>query len=138
MRVGVVPVTGGETKWMDTGADTDVYLARVVWLHDSHRVAIERLNRAQNRLDLLFCDAATGASTTIVTEADKYWINIGDDLYFFADDKRFLWSSERTGFRHYYLYDLSGQRARAAHQRRLGNHRHERFRTRRGEPSRGR
>lgn len=108
VRVGVVAVTGGETKWMDTGADTDVYLPRVVWLHDSRRVAIERLNRAQNRLDLLFCDASNGASATILTETDKYWVNVADDLYFFADDKRFLWSSERTGFRHYYLYDLSG------------------------------
>ena len=59
VRVGVVAVTGGETKWMDTGADTDVYLPRVVWLADSRRVAIERLNRAQNQLDLLFCDAST-------------------------------------------------------------------------------
>jgi dipeptidyl-peptidase-4 len=109
VRVGVVPVGGGETKWMDTGADTDVYLARVVWLRDSGRIAIERMNRAQNRLDLLFCDAATGASATILTETDPYWINIADDLYFFSDGKRFLWSSERTGFRHYYLYDLSGQ-----------------------------
>ena len=108
VRVGVVQVGGGETKWMDTGSDTDVYLPRVVWLHDSKRVAIERLNRAQNRLDLLFCDASTGASQNILTETDKYWINVADDLYFFADNKRFLWSSERTGFRHYYLYDLSG------------------------------
>jgi dipeptidyl-peptidase 4 len=109
VRVGVVAVGGGETKWMDTGADTDVYLARVVWLHDSGQVAIERLNRAQNRLDLLFCDATTGASKQILTEKDKYWINISDDLYFFSDGKRFLWSSERTGFRHYYLYDLAGK-----------------------------
>jgi dipeptidyl-peptidase-4 len=108
VRVGVVPVAGGETKWMDTGGDTDVYLARVVWLRDSRRVAIERLNRAQNRLDLLFCDAASGASATILSETDPYWINIADDLYFFSDNKRFLWSSERTDFRHYYLYDLSG------------------------------
>jgi dipeptidyl-peptidase 4 len=112
VRVGVSPVAGGQighTKWMDTGADSDVYVARVVWLHDSGRVAIERFNRAQNRLDLLFCDAATGAAQTILTETDKYWINISDDLYFFSDDKRFLWSSERSGFRHYYLYDLSGR-----------------------------
>jgi dipeptidyl-peptidase 4 len=109
VRVGVVPVAGGETTWMDTGADTDVYLARVEWLPDSRRVAIERLNRAQNRLDLLLCDAASGASSTILTETDRYWINIADDLYFFSDDKRFLWSSERTGFRHYYLYDLAGR-----------------------------
>jgi dipeptidyl-peptidase-4 len=109
VRVGVVPVAGGETKWMDTGANTDVYLARVDWLRDSRRVAIQRLNRAQNQLDLLFCDAAAGASKTILTETDKYWINISDDLYFFSDSARFLWSSERTGFRHFYIYDLSGK-----------------------------
>jgi dipeptidyl-peptidase-4 len=109
VRVGVVAVTGGETQWMDTGTNTDVYLARVNWLHDSQRVAIQRLNRAQNQLDLLFCDAASGASQNILTEKDKYWINISDDLYFFADNKRFLWSSERTAFRHFYLYDLSGK-----------------------------
>ena len=114
VRVGVARVTGGEsseTKWMDTGADTDVYLPRVVWLHDGRRVAIERLNRAQNRLDLLFCDAGNGASQTILTDTDKYWINISDDLYFFSDNKRFLWSSERSGFRHYYLYELSGKQS---------------------------
>jgi dipeptidyl-peptidase 4 len=108
VHVGVVPVSGGATTWMDTGADTDVYLARVEWLPDSRRVAIERLNRTQNELDLLLCDAASGASSKILTETDKYWINIADDLYFFSDGKRFLWSSERTGFSHYYLYDLAG------------------------------
>ena len=109
VRVGVVAVTGGETKWMDTGANSDIYLARVNWLPDSKRVAIQRLNRAQNQLDLLFCDAASGAPTTILTETDQYWINISDDLYFFSDNKRFLWSSERTGFRHLYVYDNSGK-----------------------------
>ncbi|MGA8144786.1 MAG: DPP IV N-terminal domain-containing protein [Candidatus Acidiferrales bacterium] len=109
VRVGVVPVTGGETKWMDTGSNTDVYLARVNWLPDGRRIAIQRVNRAQDKLDLLFFDAASGASRPILTESDKYWVNLSDDLYFFSDGKRFLWSSERTGFRHYYLYDLSGK-----------------------------
>ncbi len=109
VRVGVVSVDGGETKWMDTGTNTDVYLARLVWLRDSRRVAVERLNRAQTRLDLLFCDTSTGTSETILTDTDKYWINLSDDLYFFSDQLHFLWSSERTGFRHYYLYDLAGR-----------------------------
>jgi dipeptidyl-peptidase 4 len=109
VRVGVVPVAGGETKWMDTGANMDVYLARVNWLPDGQRIAIQRINRAQDRLDLLFADAATGASKTVLTESDKYWVNLSDDLYFFSDGKRFLWSSERTGFRHYYIYDLGGK-----------------------------
>src|SRR5260370_41310917 len=109
VRVGVVSVNGGETKWMDTGANTDVYLARVNWLPASRSVAIQRLNRGQNQLDLLFCDAATGASKTILTDTDKYWINISDDLYFFTDNKRFLWSSERTGYRHFYADENSGK-----------------------------
>jgi dipeptidyl-peptidase-4 len=109
VRVGVVSIAGGTTKWVDTGAEKDVYLARVDWLRDSRRLAVQRLNRAQNKLDLLFCDVTTGASQTILTDTDKYWINIGNDLYFFSDGRRFLWSSERTGFRHYYLYDLSGK-----------------------------
>jgi len=105
----VVPVAGGETKWMDTGSNTDVYLARVNWLPDGRRIAIQRLNRAQDKLELLFADAGTGASHTILSETDKYWVNLSDDLYFFSDGKRFLWSSERTGFRHYYIYDLAGK-----------------------------
>ena len=109
VRVGVVRISGGETKWLDTGKDTDVYLARVNWLPDSRRVAIQRLHRAQDQLDLLFADADTGTSKTILTESDKYWINISDDLYFFSDNKRFLWSSERTGYRHFYLYDTDGK-----------------------------
>jgi dipeptidyl-peptidase 4 len=109
VHVGVVSIAGGATKWMETGANTDVYLARVDWLRDSHRLAVQRLNRAQNKLDLLFCDASTGESRITLTETDKYWINISDDLYFFSDAKRFLWSSERTGFRHYYVYDIAGK-----------------------------
>ncbi len=59
-RVGVVDVAGGDVRWMDTGGDATALLARVEWLPDSRRVAIERLNRVQNHLDLLFADAATG------------------------------------------------------------------------------
>ena len=108
-RIGVVGLAGGEAKWMDTGADASVLLARVEWLSDSQRLAIERLNREQNHLELLFADVATGAARTVLTERDKYWINLSDNLHFLADGRRFLWPSERSGFRHLYLYDLEGR-----------------------------
>lgn len=107
VRVGVIDVASGKRVWMDTGGDRNVYLARVAWIPGGKLLAIERLNRAQTRLDLLFADAATGHSRTVLGEEDRYWINLGDELYFFPDG-RFLWSSERTGFRHLYLYDASG------------------------------
>jgi dipeptidyl-peptidase-4 len=108
VRVGVVGASGGKTQWISIGSDNDVYLPRVNWLPDGRRLAIQRLNRAQNRLDLWLADASGGVSTVILTETDPYWINVSDDLYFFSDGTRFLWSSERSGPRHLYLYDVSG------------------------------
>jgi len=109
VRVGVVPVNGSKTRWIDTGSNNDIYIARVAWLRDSKRLAIQRLNRAQNKLELLFAQASGGRSQVILTEQDNYWINLHDDLYFLADRQRFLWSSERDGFNHLYLYDLTGK-----------------------------
>jgi dipeptidyl-peptidase-4 len=109
VRVLVVSVQGGEPRALDIGAETDIYIPRVNWLNDSKHIAIQRLNRAQNTLDLLIADAATGKTRTALSEQDPHWVNVSDDLYFFKDGKRFLWSSERTGYRHFYLYDLGGK-----------------------------
>src|SRR6202030_3224237 len=108
VRVFVVPVAGGEARAMNTSENTDVYIARVNWLTDSKHVAIQRLNRQQTVLDLLIADAASGQTRTALNETDQYWINVSNDLHFLKDGKRFLWSSERSGYRHLYLYDLEG------------------------------
>lgn len=109
VRVFVAPVGGGDAHAMDTGENSDIYMARVNWLADSKHIAIQRLNRPQTVLDLLICDAATGAARTALNETDQYWINVSNDLRFLRDGKRFLWSSERSGYRHLYLYDLEGK-----------------------------
>lgn len=109
VRVLVASVQRGEPRAMDIGTETDIYIPRVNWLNDSKHIAIQRLNRAQNTLDLLIADAATSKTRTALTESDPNWVNVSDDLYFFKDGKRFLWSSECTGYRHLYLYDLDGK-----------------------------
>jgi dipeptidyl-peptidase 4 len=109
VRILVASLSGGEPSVMDVGSETNIYIPRVNWLPDSRRLAIQRLNRDQNFLELLLADAATGKTSTLLTEKDPYWINIHDDLHFFKDGKRFLWASERTGYRHIYLYGLDGK-----------------------------
>jgi dipeptidyl-peptidase-4 len=109
VRVFVASLKGGEPQLMDTGENSDIYLARVDWLRDAKHLAIQRLNRAQTEIDLLIADAATGKSRVALHEKDLYWINVSDDLYFLHDGKRFIWSSERSGYRHLYLYDLGGK-----------------------------
>ena len=108
VRVFVAPV-GGEPRPIDTGENTDIYIARVSWLADSKHLAIQRLNRQQTVLDLLVADTSTGQTRSLLTEKDPNWINVSNDLRFFKDGKRLLWSSERTGYRHLYLYDLEGK-----------------------------
>src|SRR6058998_1684411 len=105
VRVFVASLNGGEPRAIDIGAETDIYVPRVNWLMDSKQLAIQRLNRTQTNLDLLIADAATGKTRTVLTESDPNWINVSDDLYFLKDGKRFLWSSERSGYRHLYLFD---------------------------------
>jgi dipeptidyl-peptidase 4 len=109
VRVLVVSLNGGEPRAMEIGAETDIYIPRVNWLTDSKQLSIQRLNRTQTKLDLLIADPATGKTRTVLSENDPNWINVSDDLYFLKDGKRFLWSSERSGYRHLYLFDVDGK-----------------------------
>jgi len=107
VRVGIVPVSGGSTKFVQQAADL---VARVAWLPTSDRIAVETLNRTQNKLDLLFADAQTGTTQTVLHEEDRYWINVNEGPRFLQDGSGFLWSSEQDGgFRHLYLYSLEGK-----------------------------
>ena len=108
VRVGVVPASGGVTRWMDLGETRGFLIPRVHWTPDSTRLLIERMNRVQTHMDLLLADASFGAAHSILSEADPYWIN-HNDLFRFVGNDEFLWGSERDGFCHLYLYSLDGK-----------------------------
>jgi dipeptidyl-peptidase-4 len=113
VRAFIVTVNGkSRTVAIDTGTDADVYLPRLHWLPDGKRLALQRMDRPQSRLDLLLADASTGSSRVLLTEKDPYWINLSDILYFLKGTPQFVWSSERSGYRHLYLYDLDGKQVR--------------------------
>jgi dipeptidyl-peptidase-4 len=109
VRLGVVPVSGGETKWMNLGEPRDFLLARVVWSPDGRQILAERLNRVQNNLWLMLVDAVTGTAHQILHEEDARWINVRDEPRFLGNGNQFLWTSERSGFRHLYLYGIDGK-----------------------------
>jgi dipeptidyl-peptidase 4 len=109
VRLGVVSATGGETKWMDFGDPRGFLLARVVWSPSSREILAERLNRVQNNLYLELADAASGAAHLVLHEEDPQWINIQGEPQFLGKGDRFLWTSERSGFRHLYIYGIDGK-----------------------------
>lgn len=112
VHLGVVAVGGGRTNWLDLGETRSTLLARINWGPGSKTLFVQKLNRVQSRLDLISIDAASGTARTLLTEADPHWVNLSDDLRFFPSRGQFLWSSERTGFRHLYLYDMNGKEIR--------------------------
>ena len=96
---------------VDLGPDSDVYLARVDWSVDGRTLYVQREARDQSRLDLLSVNPATGASRVIETEAGQPWVELNDNFKPLKDGD-FLWTSQRTGFSHIYLFGRDGQLVR--------------------------
>jgi dipeptidyl-peptidase 4 len=94
---------------VDLGTDADTYLARVQFLPDSRRLAVQRQRRDQRVLELLLADATSGTTQVLLTERGAHWVPLHDDLKFLAHSPQFIWASDRGGYRHLYLYDLQGQ-----------------------------
>ena len=110
-RIGVIRADGGDTRWIDTGEAPDTYLARMEWAGGSELV-IQRLNRRQNRLEVLLADSETGQSRVVHTDESDTWVDVDDHFRWIGDHDRFLWSSERDGYRHLYLHERSGELVR--------------------------
>ncbi len=112
VKVGVADVSSGAVTWIDTGPETDQYIARMEWAASPTELVVQRMNRHQNRVDVLMADARTGRTRTLFTETDSAWVDIDDDLTWIRGGRQFLWSSERSGYNHLYVYDRDGSVAR--------------------------
>ena len=110
-RVGVISAEGGKTVWMKVPGDmrNDFYIARMDWAKTSDEIYIQRLNRPQNKLEIMLCNIETGDVQTILTETDDAWIDINDDMHWFNEGENFTWVSERDGWRHMYVVSRDGK-----------------------------
>ena len=111
VSVHIYNVETGKTIKADIGSDTDIYIPRIKWNNSGTSLAIERLNRAQNKLELLYSNPNDGSSKVIITEKNKYYIGdeIYDNIVFLDDNEHILVMSERDGYRHLYLYTINGE-----------------------------
>lgn len=106
VQLGVISPKGGDVRWLDLGADKDIYLARVDWI-DGRHVSFQRQSRDQRTLDLIQADLDSDKQRTLIREQSATWVSLHDNLRFLKDG-RILWSSERSGFQHLYLFDRDG------------------------------
>jgi dipeptidyl-peptidase 4 len=111
-RIGVVPVAGGATKWMDIPGDAvQHYLPRMEWAGPGQLI-VQQLNRRQNESNIILVNAASGSAKPIFSETDKAWIDAKDGAVgwnWIEGGKRFVWASEKDGWRHLYAIDRTGK-----------------------------
>jgi dipeptidyl-peptidase-4 len=93
---------------VDLGGSSDIYIARVDWSKDGRTLYVQRLSRDQRHLDVLAVDPGNGTARVILAESSPHWVEVTSD-FTPLHDGRFLWTSERSGYRHLYLYSGSGQ-----------------------------
>ena len=96
----------GEHTIADLGEETDQYIPRIKWTLQPGKLAVQRLNRHQNHLEILLVDASTGGSEVIYNETNKYYIDITDHLTF-TDEDHFIISSESGGYNHIYYHSIT-------------------------------
>ncbi|MFZ5786960.1 MAG: DPP IV N-terminal domain-containing protein, partial [Acidobacteriota bacterium] len=108
VRLGIIDLARGRTVWADAGSPEPEYLVRVKWLPSGRELALQTLDRRQRTLRLLFVDRHRGSGRTVLTETLPTSVNIHDDLHFLDRGRSFLWTSERDGHNHLYLFGADG------------------------------
>ncbi len=105
IQIKIYDVTTKQTVGADVGQITDQYIPRIKWSRNANALCIYRMNRHQNKLELLLTDASTGVSNVIYKEENPYYIEIEDNLQFLPDNESFIFVSEQSGYNHFYRWN---------------------------------
>ncbi|MBI3234798.1 MAG: S9 family peptidase, partial [Bacteroidetes bacterium] len=107
VEVYIYHVESKNSSKVDVGSESDQYIPRIFWTGRSDRAGFFRLNRLQNKLELMYADLA-GASKVVYTETSVTYVDLFDDITFINEGKNFIWSSEKSEYKHIHLYDENG------------------------------
>ncbi len=115
--VGIVPVVDNfgvksrPVTWIGSGVGdrSDDYIARMDWVDENH-VMLQRVNRRQNHNKVgMYSLLGSSGSPDILTESDRAWVDVHDDLHWIRGTARFTWLSERDGWRRMYAVSFDGK-----------------------------
>lgn len=112
VSIHVYDLSTQTTTTMDIGEETDQYIPRINWTKSNNRLAIRRMNRLQNKEDLLFADVTDGTTRVILNDSSDTWMDVHDNLIFLNNGRQFITTSEKSGYNHVYLYNMDGEELR--------------------------
>ena len=121
VRIGIANVGGVDikTKWMDIpGAANANYLVRMEWAPKTNEIIVQQLNRKQQETSIFICNPLNGNAKLTYVDYDSAWVDIQsswDSDYndggwdWINEGAKFLWASEKDGWRHIYKVDYLGK-----------------------------
>ena len=109
------PMVGGRVNAVAGGNPDWEYIPRFQWTKNPDVLAVMRMNRLQNRMQILtwnVADNKNNEGTLVYDESDKAYVDVPDTWLFLKDGRNFILTSERDGYRHIYMYGLDGKLVR--------------------------
>ncbi len=103
VEIHIYDVQDDHTINANVGEEKDQYIPRIKWTENPGKLCIYRMNRLQNKLELLLANAEDGRSSVIYTEKNKCYIGVDDELTFLPDEQSMIMRSEHDGYNHLYV-----------------------------------
>ncbi len=104
----IYDIASAETKAVDLSGFQNYYIPRLEWTPEANVLAVQTTNRKQNDINLLFVDGTSAEAKLILSDKDDAYVDVTDNLTF-LEDNDFIWTSEKDGWNHIYLYDKNGK-----------------------------
>lgn len=109
VSASIYDVEKNTTSKVNVGLDKDFYLPKITWTESSNMLAVIKVNRLQNRLEILHCSTMGGNAISILKENSKTYIDANSKILHYLSDGSFLFTSDRDGYLHLYHHSPDGQ-----------------------------
>jgi dipeptidyl-peptidase 4 len=109
VSLSIANIESASIQKVDVGPIKDQYIPRMKWTKSSDVLAFIRLNRLQNHMELIHHSISKSNVTIVYEEKADTSIeieSIGNDITYLNDQKSFIFTSEKSGFKHIYLQDF--------------------------------
>ncbi len=109
-NIGIINLASKKTTWTQLPNNSrNMYIPRMNWSGNSDEVLVQHVNRKQDTNLLYLASAATGETKLLMTEQEETFLDYFDDARWLDKGNSFIWTSERSGWRHLYRISRDGQ-----------------------------
>jgi len=109
-NVGIVNLTTQKTVWVKLPNNSrNMYIPRMNWSGNSEQILVQHLNRKQDTDILYLANVKNGNVSVLLTEKEPNFLDKIRDARWLNNGMSFIWTSERSGWRHFYNVSRDGK-----------------------------